>query len=176
MAYQLLDMALLNRDEMKESDCSIKELFARSEKIMHIRAAEKGISLAYLPPQDHSVRGNMEQLLILINNLIDNAIKASRPEEEIRIRAYSEESHIIVEVKDHGIGMTKEQTAHIKEAFYRVDKARSRAGGGAGLGLAICEKIIQIHQAEMSFISAPGLGTTVKLSFPDCLSHHMQAI
>ncbi|WP_286082210.1 sensor histidine kinase [Parablautia intestinalis] len=176
MAYQLLDMALLNGDEMEENDCSIKELFTRSEKIMHIRAAEKGINLTYLPPQDHIIRGNMEQLLILINNLIDNAIKASRPEEEIRIWAYSEGSHIIVEVKDHGIGMTKEQTAHIKEAFYRVDKARSRTGGGAGLGLAICEKIIQIHHAKMSFTSGPGMGTTVKLSFPNCLSHHIQAI
>lgn len=108
----------------------------------------------------------MEQLLILTNNLIDNAIKASRPEEEIRILAYSEESNIIVEVEDHGIGMETEQVPRIKEAFYRVDKARSRAAGGAGLGLAICEKIIQIHHADMSFISEPGVGTIVKLSFP----------
>ncbi|MDE5717845.1 MAG: sensor histidine kinase, partial [Lachnospiraceae bacterium] len=66
----------------------------------------------------------------------------------------------------HGIGMEKEQIAHIKEAFYRVDKARSRAAGGAGLGLAICERIIKMHHADMLFISEPGAGTTVKLLFP----------
>lgn len=166
MAYQLLDMALLRREEMKDSNCSVKELFAESEKIMYMRALEKNIRLTYVLSQNYVVRGNMEQLLILTNNLIDNAIKASRQEDEIRICAYSEESAIIIEVKDYGTGIEIEQISHIKEAFYRVDKARSRAAGGSGLGLAICEKIIQIHHADMSFISEPGVGTTVKLSFP----------
>ena len=166
MAYQLLDMALLRRDEMQDRDCSIKELFAESQKAMHVRASEKKIRLDYVIAQNYVIRGNMEQLLILINNLIDNAIKASRQEDEIRICAYSEESAIVMEVEDHGTGMEAEQLSHIKEAFYRVDKARSRAAGGAGLGLAICERIIQIHRAEMSFISEPEAGTIVKLSFP----------
>lgn len=166
MAYQLLDMALLSREETKDYDCSMKELFAQSEKAMHMRAAEKRIRLTYALSQNYIIRGNMEQLLILTNNLIDNAIKASRSEEEIRICAYSEESNIVIEVEDHGIGMETEQVSHIREAFYRVDKARSRAAGGAGLGLAICEKIMQIHHADMSFISEPGVGTIVKLSFP----------
>ena len=166
MAYQLLDMALLRRDEMKDSDCFVKELFAESEKVMHVRASEKKIRLTYALPPNYVVRGNMEQLLILLNNLIDNAIKASRQEDEIHIRAYAEESAVVMEVRDHGAGMEKEQILHIKEAFYRVDKARSRAGGGAGLGLAICERIIQLHHADMSFVSEPGAGTTVKLSFP----------
>lgn len=166
MAYQLLDMALLRRDEMQDRDCSIKELFAESQKAMHVRASEKKIRLDYVIAQNYVIRGNMEQLLILINNLIDNAIKASRQEDEIRICAYSEESAIVMEVEDHGTGMEAEQLSHIKEAFYRVDKARSRAAGGAGLGLAICERIIQIHHADMSFISELGVGTIVKLSFP----------
>lgn len=166
MAYQLLDMALLRREVMKDSNCSVKELFAESEKVMHVRASEKKIRLNYALSQNYIVRGNMEQLLILIGNLIDNAIKASRQESEIRIRAYSEESAIVMEVEDHGTGMKMEQISHIKEAFYRVDKARSRSAGGAGLGLAICERIVQIHHADMSFISEPGVGTVVKLSFP----------
>lgn len=166
MAYQLLDMALLRGEEMKDSNCSVKELFTESEKVMHVRASEKKIGLTYVLSQNYVVKGNMEQLLILTNNLIDNAIKASQQEDEIRIRAYSEESAIVMEVEDHGTGMEMEQISHIKEAFYRVDKARSRAAGGAGLGLAICEKIVQMHHADMSFISEPGAGTVVKLSFP----------
>ncbi len=166
MAYQLLDMALLRREEMKDSNCSVKALFKESQKVMHVRASQKKIRLRYVVSQNYVVRGNMEQLLILINNLIDNAIKASRQKDEIRICAYAEESAVVVEVKDHGTGMEVEQISHIKEAFYRVDKARSRAAGGAGLGLAICERIVQIHHADMSFISEPGVGTIVKLSFP----------
>lgn len=166
MAYQLLDMALFCRDEMKDGECSMKELFEQSEKAMYMRAEEKKIKLSYVLSQNYKVRGNMEQLLILINNLIDNAIKASRQGDEICISAYSEKSNIVMEVKDHGIGMEPDQISHIREAFYRVDKARSRASGGAGLGLAICEKIVQIHHADMSFVSEPGKGTVVKLSFP----------
>lgn len=166
MAYQLLDMALLGRERMEKNDCFLQELFVWSEKIMYMRAAEKKIKLTYTSNQNDMIKGNMEQLLILINNLIDNAIKASRSDEEIRISVYGEEADVVVEVEDHGIGMEREQVSHIKEAFYRVDKARSRADGGAGLGLAICEKIVRMHHGDMWFISQPGTGTTVKLSFP----------
>ncbi len=166
MAYQLLDMALLRREEVTYSDCSVKQLFAQSEKAMHMRAAEKGIKLTYALPCDYIVRGNSEQLLIVLDNLIDNAVKASEAEAEIRVSAYLEETHVVVEVEDHGIGMETAQLSHIREAFYRVDKARSRAAGGAGLGLVICDRILQLHHIEMSFSSKFGSGTTVKLLFP----------
>ena len=166
MAYQLLDMALLRTDGPEPGSCFLAALFGQSEKSMQMRAAEKRIKLTYAAPGDFMIRGNEEQLLILMNNLIDNAIKASPPEEEIRIRAYPEKDRIVVEVEDHGTGMEPEQVPHIKEAFYRVDKARSRAAGGAGLGLAICDRIARIHHADMTFLSEPGKGTTVKLFFP----------
>lgn len=166
MAYQLLDMALLRQDEGISNHCSVKALFAQSEKAMQLKAREKQVRLNFALSCDYIIRGNPEQLLIVLNNLIDNAIKASEAEGEVRICVYPEEAHMVVEVQDEGIGMEPEQLSHIKEAFYRVDKARSRAVGGAGLGLALCEKIIQNHHADMSFRSTPGLGTTVKLSFP----------
>jgi Signal transduction histidine kinase len=166
MAYQLLDMAMLRNDEMKEEDCHVEELFERSGKVMHVRAAEKRISLSYVITQDFLIRGNMEQLLILLNNLIDNAMKASQPEGKICVSAYLGEAGIVMEVEDHGIGMEPDQISHIKEAFYRVDKARSRAAGGAGLGLSICERIVKLHHAELTFDSEPGKGTRVKLHFP----------
>ncbi|MCI9320539.1 MAG: HAMP domain-containing histidine kinase [Lachnospiraceae bacterium] len=165
MAYQLLDMALLKNEETKKDDCSVAALFEQSEKTMHIKAVEQKIKLSYIIPQDFSIKGNMEQLLILVNNLIDNAIKASPPEGKVCVSVSLKDSHIVVEVEDHGIGMAPEQISYIKNAFYRVDKARSRAAGGAGLGLAICERIAQIHQAELTFVSEQGKGTTARLLF-----------
>ena len=169
MAYQLLDMALLRREEMEEEDCSVAALFEHSEKVMHIRAEEKRINLSYRMPQDFLIRGNMEQLLFLLNNLIDNAMTASHPEGKVSVSVYAKESNIVVEVEDHGIGMEQEQISHIKEAFHRVDKARSRAAGGTGLGLSICEKIVQLHHAELMFVSEKGKGTIVKLYFPQAV-------
>lgn len=118
MAYQLLDMAFLRQEEEKSSNCSVKALFAQSEKAMQMKAMEKQVRLNFALSCDYIIRGNPEQL------------------------------------------------SHIKEAFYRVDKARSRAAGGAGLGLAICEKILKPHHADMSFASMPGSGTVVKILFP----------
>ena len=62
--------------------------------------------------------------------------------------------------------MTKEQLAHITEPFYRTDKSRSRAEGGAGLGLALCRQIALSHGAALVFDSEPGRGTSVTVSFP----------
>ena len=64
------------------------------------------------------------------------------------------------------MGIPEDVQDKVFERFYRVDKARSRAVGGAGLGLAICERILQLYHIEMSFYSKPGSGTTVKLFFP----------
>ena len=166
MAYQLLDMALLRRGEMEEEDCSVAALFEQSKKAMYVKAAEKKIHLSYVQSQDFFIRGNMEQLFIMLNNLIDNGMKASQPEGRICVSSYGEESRVVVEVEDHGIGMDSDQISHIKEAFYRVDKARSRAAGGAGLGLSICERIAQLHHAELTFVSELGKGTIVRLYFP----------
>lgn len=166
MAYQLLDMALLRRGEMEEEDCSVAALFEQSQKAMYVKAAEKKIHLSYAQSQGFFIRGNMEQLLIMLNNLIDNAMKASQPKGRICVSSYGEESRVVVEVEDHGIGMDSDQISHIKEAFYRVDKARSRAAGGAGLGLSICERIAQLHHAELTFVSERGKGTIVRLYFP----------
>ena len=154
MAYQLLDLALLREIEMK--DCSVNMLFEQSKKIMYAKAEEKKIKLSYIIQEKFLVQGNEEQLLSLINNLVDNAVKASSAESEVIVSAYMREDHIVLEVKDYGIGMSQEQLVHIKEAFYRVDKARSRASGGAGLGLSICERSAHLHHAEFTFLSEPG--------------------
>ena len=70
---------------------------------------------------------------------------------------------VIFDVIDNGRGMEKEQLSKITEAFYRVDKARSRAQGGAGLGLALCKKIAELHSGSITFDSAPGHGTAVRI-------------
>ena len=166
MADQLLNMALLKQDDMEKEDCSVAVLFEQSRKVMQVKAEEKRIRLSYVVSRNFLIRGNMEQLVILLNNLIDNGIKASRPEGEIRISACFKESNALVEVEDYGIGMEPEQISHIKDAFYRVDKARSRAAGGAGLGLSICDQIARLHHGELTFVSERGKGTVARLCLP----------
>lgn len=163
MAYQLLDLAALR--EMETEVCSVEELFRRACGIMQVKAEKSGIALSCFC-QGEYVSGNMELLITLFNNLIDNALKASPAGSAVRLSAGAEENRVMLEVADQGIGMTKEQIAHIKEAFYRVDRSRSRAAGGAGLGLSICERIVRLHGGSLEFISHPGRGTTACVSLP----------
>ena len=163
LAYQLLDLAALR--EIETEICAVEELFQRVYDIMQVKAEKKGIVLT-LGCDSESVAGNMELLITLLSNLIDNALKASPGGSVIRLGAVRQKDQLILEVADQGIGMTKEQIAHIKEAFYRVDKSRSRAAGGAGLGLSICERIVQLHQGKLEFISRPEEGTTARVFLP----------
>lgn len=88
----------------------------------------------------------------VLTNLIDNAIKYTA-EGQIFIRAYQENTMVVIEVKDSGIGIPKEDQKRIFERFYRVPKARSRSLGGAGIGLAIVKHILLGHGSEITVTS-----------------------
>ena len=71
-----------------------------------------------------------------------------------------------IKVVDNGRGIPKEEIARITEAFYMVDKSRSRKEGGAGIGLALCKQIIELHGGSIKIVSNPGEGTVIRLLFP----------
>ncbi|MBR1781535.1 MAG: HAMP domain-containing histidine kinase [Oscillospiraceae bacterium] len=102
-------------------------------------------------------------LKTLLLNLIDNARKAMPDGGNIWLQLTATGRGFDLSVADEGVGMEPEQLGRITEAFYRVDKSRSRAQGGAGLGLAICAEIAALHGGQLLFASAPGEGTTVTL-------------
>ena len=97
----------------------------------------------------------------LLYNLVDNAIKASQEGGKIRVVGKFEDNWFCMEVADEGVGIPEGEIAKITQAFYMVDKARSRANGGAGLGLALCAEIVLVHRGKMRFESKPGEGTRV---------------
>ena len=71
-----------------------------------------------------------------------------------------------IKVVDNGRGMPKQEIARITEAFYMVDKSRSRKEGGAGIGMALCKQIADLHKITVTIDSNPGDGTVVQLLFP----------
>lgn len=102
----------------------------------------------------------------LLINLVDNARKASRPGQKVELYGRAEAGGYAFYVKDRGRGMEPEELARITEPFYMIDKSRSRAQNGAGLGLALCQRIAQLHNAALEFESAPGVGTTARVFLP----------
>ena len=99
----------------------------------------------------------------LVINLVDNARKASPRNSVIELFGKAEEGGYALYVRDHGRGMPKEELSRITEPFYMIDKSRSRAQNGAGLGLALCQRIAELHGTKLEYESEVGKGTTVRV-------------
>ncbi|MDE5964522.1 MAG: HAMP domain-containing histidine kinase, partial [Eubacterium sp.] len=97
----------------------------------------------------------------LLINLWDNARKAMENGGTIFVKSVMTDDGCRVTVSDNGTGIPDESLSHLTEAFYRVDKSRSRAQGGAGIGLALCKEIAVLHNGSISFESEFGVGTVV---------------
>lgn len=98
----------------------------------------------------------------LLVNVLDNARKAMDGQlGYIHVKSVMLSDGCRISVQDSGRGIPAEALGHLTEAFYRVDKSRSRAQGGAGLGLALCQEIVALHNGTLRFESRPGRGTTV---------------
>jgi len=164
IAYRLLDMATLRGNKIERNEAYMSELVRGVEQALSMKAAEENIQITYECRFD-TLFCDADLMHILLVNLIDNAIKACGQGGVIRLVADLEDEHKVIFVQDNGKGMTEDHLVHITEAFYRVDPSRSRAGGGAGLGLTLCQQIAVSHGAELSFSSEVGKGTTAKLTF-----------
>ena len=97
----------------------------------------------------------------LLSNLVDNAINAGA--KNISLSAARENGRVLLSVTDDGCGMDEETLLHAEEPFYRADKARSRAHGGAGLGLSLAARIARLHDTRLFYESEKGRGTRISM-------------
>nr|WP_262903191.1 HAMP domain-containing sensor histidine kinase [Chitinophaga rhizophila] len=123
------------------------------------------IDFLRLPEQDTDLicEGNESLLKVLFLNLLDNALKYSA-DNTAYVTINFTADHVLVQVKDNGIGIPADELSKIFEPFYRA--TNSHQVRGHGLGLSICKKIAQLHHGEISAISAPGKGTTFTVELP----------
>ena len=134
-------------------------------------AKEKQIELQ-TELQIDSLTGDPDLLFSLLTNFTDNAIKASPENTVICLTADTSNGLQIVSVIDQGSGIPADQIALVTEPFYRVDKARSRKLGGAGLGLSLCQMIAQAHGGRLDIQSEIGKGTAISMIWPLEEKHH----
>ncbi len=153
-------MGMYDNDSIHMEEVSVRALFesvARAEE-SHLRQKQMKLQISCQMDTRRMDRDLFESLLI---NLIDNGIKASKEGSLIEMAA---EGNCIT-VRDWGCGIPEDEIPKVTEAFYMVDKARSRREGGSGLGLALCDKIAQLHGAALRIESVPGEGTVVSVVF-----------
>ncbi|HKS16434.1 MAG TPA: ATP-binding protein, partial [Planctomycetota bacterium] len=116
------------------------------------------------------VAGDPDYLERAVSNLVDNAIKYTPEGGRIRVSAKQDESTVVIEVADTGIGIPPTDVPRVFERFYRVDKSRSREMGGTGLGLSIVKHVVQVHGGTVDVESVVGKGTTFRVRLPAIVS------
>lgn len=163
LSFKLLDLLLLKKDGVTMKRVWLSTYLAEVEKALSPTLQSKGIRLVCRAEQK---RVALEPDLVksLLYNLIDNASKAMDNGGIIGVKGTAIPGGCQFQVVDNGRGMEKGELSKITEAFYRVDKARSRSQGGAGLGLALCKQIVELHHGSIRFASEPGKGTRVTVT------------
>ncbi len=127
----------------------------------------QGLELALeLPERLPKLDLDGDRIEQVLHNLVSNAARYTPRGGKVTIAAREADNEVRVSVADTGVGIPKEDLPHIFERFYRGEKSRSRRGGGAGLGLAIAKRLIELHGGRIWAESEPGKGTTITFSLP----------
>ena len=160
LGLKLLDMLSLDQSKLQLVPAHPADLVAGLLEHLKRLYAQKGIALQYRT-EEGACFLEPDLFKTLLVNLMDNARKALDSGGNIYVWQEMLPDGCRVRVLDNGRGIPPEALAHLTEAFYRVDKSRSRAQGGAGLGLSLCNEIVQLHGGTMQFESRVGNGTVV---------------
>ncbi len=151
--------------QLTVEDIDIYKLTENVIDSLETKAKQRQVSLHLLGSTAY-IKGNAPLLHSLIYNLCDNAITYNQEKGEVVVTVTDKENELVLEVRDTGIGIAKEEQDRIFERFYRVDKSRSKKVGGTGLGLSIVKHALTLHHARIQVQSSLGQGTSMSVHFP----------
>lgn len=144
----------------------LARLTASTADQMYLLAEDKKIRVTCAAPNEVWVKGDRARLKQVVVNLLDNAIKYTPEGGAVDITVAARDHQAVLEVADTGIGIPSEALPRVFERFYRVDKARSREQGGAGLGLSIVKSICTAHHGRVEANSISGQGSRFRVELP----------
>jgi signal transduction histidine kinase len=165
MSLKLMDLVVLDKNDFKLVRGYARRALGHVVAVVTPMLEKAELTLDY-DIEQQIILYEKDLLLTLVTNLIDNARKASSPGKTVTLTGRREAGRYRISVRDEGIGIPEEEISRITEAFFMVDKSRSRAQHGAGLGLAIGNRIAQIHGSTLHFESKVNVGTLVWFDVP----------
>lgn len=145
---------------------NINELVERILKRLRPLAAKRNIELVFESFRPVTAEVDEVKLALALSNLVENAIKYNKNDGWVQVALNADHKYFYLKVADSGIGIPKEDTEHIFERFYRVDKSHSREIGGTGLGLSIARNAVVMHRGAIKVYSELGEGTTFTVRIP----------
>ncbi|HTR85947.1 MAG TPA: ATP-binding protein, partial [Reyranella sp.] len=167
------DLLMLSRIEQHEharpdAEVDLERVLASVMDLLQLKASSRGVALELeIAPELPPALGDADELTIVFQNLVDNAIKYSKPSTAVRVTAKAlDPERLAVAVADQGDGIPPVHLPRLTERFYRVDTARSRQLGGTGLGLAIVKHVVNRHRGRLDIQSTPGKGSVFSVTLP----------
>ncbi len=162
----LLDLSRLETGSTLDELVALDGLVRDEAERFRAPAAEGGVELHVQVAAVQRVRGSARELALMVRNLVDNAIRYTRPGGRIDVRLVVADDEVVLTVADTGIGIPTRDLDRIFERFYRVDRARSRETGGTGLGLSIVRHVVENHGGTVGVTSELGAGSTFEVRLP----------
>ncbi|HEX2510042.1 MAG TPA: ATP-binding protein [Microvirga sp.] len=167
------DLLSLSRIEMRahlapEAVVDLRSIVAQMVDTLSALARERGVDIKVeLPGEALLVRGDRDELLRVVENLVENAVKYGESGGRVDVALARTAGNLVeFSVRDYGPGIAAEHLPRLTERFYRVDVAQSREKGGTGLGLAIVKHIVNRHRGHLTIDSKPGEGASFKVMLP----------
>jgi heavy metal sensor kinase len=148
------------------ADVDLAELALSTAEQMRLMAEDRGLEIDLSALRKAVIRGDRARLKQIIVNLLDNAIRFTPRGGAVTLRTAADESGSVMEISDTGIGIPPAAIPYVFDRFFRVDEARSREDGGAGLGLSIVRSICMAHGAEIDVESSLKTGSCFRVRFP----------
>lgn len=168
MVNRILEISRFDEQNLTEYPKKLIDLHAIAARVsvrMDTIAQKKSISVSFAG-ESAQILGVEEMIENMLENLCDNAIKYSKENTAIHISLFHENNHIVLQVQDEGIGISKDDQQRVFERFFCVDKSRNKAINGIGLGLSIVKNIAHYHGATLTLESELDVGTCFTIRFP----------
>jgi two-component system phosphate regulon sensor histidine kinase PhoR len=165
---ELLDLSQIEsgKTNLEIKNLPVKSLVDNIRIGFETQLKKKNINFTNVLPDNLFIAADENKIKLVLNNLIDNAIKFNKDNGFIKISAQVQADGIRIIIEDSGIGIPQEDIDRIFERFYRVDKGRSRDLGGTGLGLSIAKHIIELHSGTIGAESTEGAGSKFWFNLP----------
>ena len=167
LSNKLLELTELNREEssLMTEEISASDLENDLSGLLKIDAEKRNVAITY-DIEDGYFWADYDLIRSVLINLIENSMKACA--RHISVKGVQGDAEAFnFKVTDDGMGIPSDKVSRVKEAFYMVDKSRSRAQHGAGLGLSRCDRIVKRHGGTMDIASVEGRGTEITVFIPD---------
>ena len=162
----LLDLSRLESGSALDESVALDAIVRDEGERFEEPAAEAGVGLSVRAGGIPRVRGSSRDLALLVRNLVDNAIRYTRPGGQVEVDLTADDGEVVLAIVDTGFGIPSRDLPRIFERFYRVDRARSRETGGTGLGLSIVKHVAENHGGRVVVTSELGQGTRFEVRLP----------